>query len=427
MKPSLKYAGNQSLGDLIDSTSLNVKTLEFIEGRLKEVLGNEYIYIDVEQAFADYLGSMVKVVSTGRNYGRITLNPEDIGLPKTSVRAGNINLPSMNLLPVETKNALVNAMERARHNLIEFGIERGGFYWVPLKNWDGCLAAFNKEQLEISLVVSDMLDHYEIIFDEKMVSARSHAAESYDTLLAEGVEIVLPKEEDGSEEVPPREAFIALFVNKIRGAFPSREKMNGIGIELQTTRPTPPRILDLIARFQKEFEERERDSRKAQITELDHLLKKTGAEKPKSDQRERRSRDREERQARERMLAQRTEIWLKHFEMSSLLDDIAEQAGAELVALCYALAQREIRLDAPTSRKLKNMLTRWFSGPAQMVGDAQMSTHGSKLMAYLAKPSRDRDPEAIAPLADALVKAMARVGRKRPIFHSAIGKNIVRI
>jgi len=84
-------------------------------------------------------------------------------------------------------------------------------------------------------------------------------------------------------------------------------------------------------------------------------------------------------------------------------------------------------LDAPTSRKLKNMLTRWFSGPAQMVGDAQMSTHGSKLMAYLAKPSRDRDPEAIAPLADALVKAMARVGRKRPIFHSAIGKNIVRI
>ena len=126
------------------------------------------------------------------------------------------------------------------------------------------------------------------------------------------------------------------------------------------------------------------------------------------------------------MLDQRKEIWLRNFDMSSILDDIAQEAGAEIFSLIYSLSTKEISLSAPVCRRLINLLEKWV-GACQMVGDDDLYNVTLKLQNYLMISSKIRDPNEIVSITHSMALDMVRAGRRRKLFTTNIGQNVVRL
>jgi len=108
--------------------------------------------------------------------------------------------------------------------------------------------------------------------------------------------------------------------------------------------------------------------------------------------------------------------------MSSILDDIALEAGADIFSLIYSLYMKELTLSAPTSRRLKNLLEKWLDGACQLVGDNELFDSTLKLLNFLKTSSKNREQSQLETLTHEMVLAMTRAGRRRKIFTSLCRK-----
>ena len=404
-----------TISSILSFGTVNAKTIQYIDQRIREALKSEIIYLDLEQAIADYLGTMVRISSRGRNIAKISLTAEEIGLPPKSQRVSNINLPTMNLLPQKFRSELANAVERVRHDLSTLGIEHNYYYWIPLRNWQQAKSCFDRESEVIQTLVSDILYTYDGTHVAMMESAENQARESFDNLIQQGVSLEITQEE-----------FIDLFLHKVQENFPSRERIQQTGIELETIRPTAPNVIELIESFHQEWMDTQNGETDKKRLELERLKLDAEADKIKIELEQKRMFQNEERKARQEMLDQRKEIWLRNFDMSSILDDIAQEAGAEIFSLIYSLSTKEISLSAPICRRLKNLLEKWV-GACQMVGDDDLYDITLRLQSYLKASSKTRDSNEIVSITHTMAIEMARAGRRRKLFSANIGQNVVRL
>lgn len=376
-------------------TRLDRDALNFITAQMQARYGGTLTLLEIEEAILDAFGMHVRIATRGRDIGVITLSFAEIGVPAGSARAQHVRSPKMELLPRETTDKITAAFMRARESLPRFGVKLAAtsLVWVPLPEWTECRDTIAEIRAEVAGIVRrEILDRYTELRESWREKAREKAAEAYQSLMDAGVEITVE-----------RETFVDRYVERVLDAFPSYGQIqNGIDMFYETSRPSPDDLIQAVIGFRDEHLRQ-----KARAADLEAAKKLEAAERRK-------------------MLRERADIWRCQAVQASVLSEMAQEAGAEILKLALPVGEGVMTLTAGASRKLKNEIGRWLDTTGALVSTAELDDLMRQALWELDQPAKKRSASHVRRLLSNLSQELARTGQPNTLYQS-IGLGVLNL